>query len=176
MADSIIYKDDTIAGSEVAKDVSINNPFPVQLQGDSPTGSAAEPIYVSVSNPSYTNHAPINQESNTNETNATKNRYYDVSNYDTLTVDFDKTGGTDSVTFTVERSCQDDGTAGSGANYRNITISGTPVDGTTAASSYTATVSLNFDVKGVKFVNLKTVSAGGANDADYRLDARGAGY
>lgn len=110
----------------------------------------------------------------TNETNATVNRYLDMAGYDGLTIQFEKTGGTDSVTLTVEATCQDDGTAAASCVYQDITQHGMVIHSAAAtAASYTADAmtSLEEGAK-YKYVKIKTVSAGGSNDADYALYVR----
>lgn len=115
------------------------------------------------------------QVSITNETNATVPRYIDVKNYSVVKIHFVKVGGTDTVTLTVEGSCQDDGTALSILTYEDITQYGcTPLTTGTAASSYTSDVVLEVLVKGLSALKVQTVSSGGANDGDYKLYVRGA--
>lgn len=139
----------------------------------SPLDNSSQTLKNTTQNPIYTHHGALLQLDVTNETNATTNRYFDVTGYEFLLVQFEKTGGTDSVTFTIEASMEDNGTAASSAIYQDISQYGTEsLTASATAASYTADVTLRVNVKGFKFINLKTVSAGGANDADYSLFAR----
>lgn len=107
----------------------------------------------------------------TNETNATVERFTDMDGYNHLAIQFEKTGGADSVTLTVEGSMQDDGTGSASVVYQDITQYGFDIStAASTAASYTADaiITLKTDTN-YKFIKIKTVSAGGANDADYAL-------
>jgi len=107
----------------------------------------------------------------TNETNATNNRYVDMDGYNNIAIQFEKTGGTDTVTLTVEATLQDDGTAAASCTYQDVTqYSFSAVQGGTDAASYTADNMLVMkDRINYKYLNIKTVSSGGTNDADYAI-------
>ena len=123
--------------------------------------------------PIYTHHAPLLNVEVTNETNATNNRYVDVSSYSKVKAQFDGVAGTDTITFAMEASMQDDGTVASSAAYADISQYGVSIlTAAATAASYTADATFDIDVRGVKFLNLKTVSSGGSNDGDYNLYVR----
>lgn len=168
MAERLIWVNDTTTGSETIHDVSSTFPLPVSVGGSS--GGTA--VAVEEQAPLYTHHAAAVQYSRDNHTNATIDSIVDCSDYDVAIVQFVKRGGTDTVTFTAEATAQDDGTAGTSTDLDDITISGTPLDGTTAAATYTATVMLRYDISAFKFFNPTITSSGGSNDADFDLYVR----
>jgi hypothetical protein len=101
----------------------------------------------------------------TNETNATTSYYMDMDGYKTFAVQIEINGGaTDTTTVTVEASIQDDGTAAASATYQDVT------NEWFEAANFTEDTILERNVPvDVKFVKIKTVTAGGNNDADYAL-------
>lgn len=109
----------------------------------------------------------------TNETNGTNYYYIPMDKVNHLTLQFEKTGGTDSVTMTVEATAQDDGTAAASCTYQDITQYGMTVETAATAASYTTDVITSLkENANFKYIRVKTVSAGGANDADYALYAK----
>lgn len=108
----------------------------------------------------------------TNETNGTNERYISLSTgYDGLIIAFEKTGGADSVTLTVEGAVQDEGVAAASLATQDITQYGLGIaTAASTAASYTADATL-FLLEGQTYnqVKVKTVSAGGANDAGYAI-------
>lgn len=129
---------------------------------------------VFVINQESNKYAPLYQNSVTNETNDTTNRPLDVQGYNEVIVHFEKTGGTDTVTLTVEGTAQDDGTALASCAFVDITQYGTTCYTAAAAASFTVDAILHIDVSALKGINVKTVSTGGANDADYSVFVRAA--
>lgn len=107
----------------------------------------------------------------TNETNATTNYSVDLEGFDHLTIQFEKTGGTDSVTLTVNGSLLDDGTPAASVPLQDITQYGLSIQTAAAtAASYTADAIISLiDATNYKFIDIQTVSAGGNNDADYQI-------
>jgi len=107
----------------------------------------------------------------TNETNATNNRPIDMEGYDGLIIQFEVLGGTDTVTLTINGSVQNDGTAFASINKQDITQYGFGiVTAATTAASYTADAMLYLlDGTAYKYIDVQTVSAGGANDGDYAI-------
>jgi len=101
----------------------------------------------------------------TNETNATTSYYMDMDGYKTFAVQIEiNSGATDTTTVTVEASIQDDGTAAASATYQDVT------NEWFEAANFTEDTILERNVPvDVKFVKIKTVTAGGNNDADYAL-------
>jgi len=101
----------------------------------------------------------------TNETNATTNRFIDMDGYRNVGIHFEKTGGADSVTLTLQASNQDDGTAPS-----SITAWIDVTSDLTGSASFTADEFIMVDTPvPIKWIRVQTVSAGGANDADYEI-------
>ena len=100
----------------------------------------------------------------TNETDGTNNYYVDMAGFAGLDLQLVISGGSGTMTVTVEASAQDDGTAAASCTYTDVT---SDVFG---SASFTASTYLFDDAKvlgGSKYVKVKTVSStGGANDAD----------
>lgn len=125
-------------------------------------------------NPLWSRYSSYTLADVTNETNATNNRYIDMVGYDGLVIQYEKTGGTDSVTLTVEATAQDDGTAAASCTYQDITQYGMGISTASATSaSYTADAIINLsDGYPYRYIKVKTVSAGGNNNADYAIYIR----
>jgi len=98
----------------------------------------------------------------TNETDATTNYYFDMDGYKTFALQMTLSGGSGTMTVTVEASVQDDGTAAASCTYIDVTSDWF------GSASFTASALLERDVAAaVKYVKVKTVSStGGSNDAD----------
>jgi len=122
-------------------------------------------------NPDWSRWTATQQVSVTNETNATVDRYVDMDGYNHFSLQFEKTGGTDTVTLKVYGSLQDDGTADSSKTYQDITQYGMEVStAASTAASYTADATIHLkEGHNYKTLKIETVSAGGNNDADYSL-------
>jgi hypothetical protein len=168
MAQRLIYLDES---SGVIKDISTVNGLPVQsLTFDPVTGTDQ----VSIENQVNTLSLPITQESKTNEASGTTiNRYEDCRLYKTLLLDYKKTGGSDTCTLRIFLSSHDDGTVLTSANYTDVTLSAVPVGAGSAAATHTASIMLRLDVSGANFINIQTITSGGANNSTYTIRARG---
>ena len=99
--------------------------------------------------------------------------YIDVSSYDRVMVQFDKTGGVDTLTYTISATAQDDGTADSSCKYDDITQYGTVCLTAGAAASFTADCAHQIITKGMKYLKLTITPSGGANDGDYAVYVSG---
>jgi hypothetical protein len=125
--------------------------------------------------PIYTHHTPLLQVEVTNETNGTNNRRVNVSSYDQVILNFNGVAGNDTITLTIEASSQDDGTDIASAAYEDISQYGvTTLTQALGAANYTDDVMFLINVKGMEFLNVKTVSTGGNNDGDYNEYLRAA--
>lgn len=106
----------------------------------------------------------------TNETDGTNEYYVDMDGYAGLNLQLIISGGSGTMTVTVEASAQDDGTAAASVTYIDVT---SDVFG---SASFTASTYLFDSAKvlgGAKFVKVKTVSStGGSNDADVRINIK----
>lgn len=163
----------TVTGATFAA----SDTFIVVLDGPrkAPFDSTSGSNRVSEVAPVYTRQIPLLNVEVTNETNGTNNRRVDVSGLSKVFVQFNGVSGTDTITFTMEKSAQDDGTPIASVAYSDISQYGVDIDtAAVTAASYTADAAFTIDVKGVKSMNFKTVSAGGANDGDYNLYVEGA--
>ena len=101
----------------------------------------------------------------TNETNATTNRFIDMDGFRNLGIQFEKTGGADTVTLTLEATIQDDGTAAASiTDFIDVTTD------LTGSASFTTDQMILIDTPlPIKYLKVKTVSTGGGNDADYAI-------
>ena len=106
----------------------------------------------------------------TNETDGTNNYFVDMDGYNSLNLQLVISGGSGTMTVTIEASAQDDGTAAASVTYVDVT------NDVFGSASFTASTFLLDDQKvlgGAKFVKIKTVSStGGANDADITVYAK----
>lgn len=122
-------------------------------------------------NPQWTRYVGETLADVTNETNATVDRYIDMTGYRGATIQFEKTGGTDTVTLKVYGTTQDDGTAAASCTYQDITQYGMTIEtAASTAASYTADAIISLkEGPNYKYLHVETVSAGGNNDADYAI-------
>ena len=106
----------------------------------------------------------------TNETDATNYYYMDMAGYRNFTLQAETSDATptSTLTITIEASMQDDGTAAASCAYQDVT---------NALFSVASWVDTDFMAIGdvqmaFKYIRVKTVTAGGGNDADYTLYAK----
>ena len=168
--------------SQEVYNVTTEYPLPVALyaanDGDIASagvaGSSSNPIVQVDANPLDTKNVALLQVTETGEASGvTTNRYVDVRNYSKVKVQFEKTGGAGTQTHTILASAQDDGTAPSSALYQDISQYGiSPLTATAGSASYTTDVLYEVDVKGLSYLNLKTVSSVGT--VDYGIYVRSA--
>ncbi len=121
-------------------------------------------------NPEYGQHVEETLADVTNETSATNYYYLDMDGYRYFSIDIDTSGATpvDTLTMTIEAGNQDDGTAQASIFYTDVTNSWFNV-----ASVVDADVRWEKDTPVIaKYVRIKTVTAGGNNDADYKIYAK----
>jgi hypothetical protein len=106
----------------------------------------------------------------TNETDATNYYYMDMAGFKYFSVDVN-TGGTaptSTLTVTIEAGNQDDGTAPASIFYTDVTQ-----DWFGVASVVDTDFRWEMDTpKAIKYVRIKTVTAGGGNDQDYAIYAK----
>jgi hypothetical protein len=117
--------------------------------------------------PIWANHVETTLADVTNETSATNYYYVDMDGYQYFTVDVNTSGTTpsDTLTITIEAGNQDDGTAAASIFYQDVTTAWFGV-----ASVVDADLRWEKDTPtGAKYVRIKTVTAGGSNDADYAI-------
>lgn len=113
----------------------------------------------------------------TSETNGTNDRFIDMDGKQKCTIAFNKTAGADSVTMTIQASDRDDGTAPASipaADWQDITQYGMDIETAAAtAASYIAACILSLAPQAnYKWIRVRTISAGGANDADYTIRSK----
>lgn len=108
----------------------------------------------------------------TNEADATSYYYLDVEGYEYAGIMIEKTGGTDTVAFTIEATPQNDGTAESSCTYHDITQYGTECLTAAAGASFADDVSFRIPTKGLKFIRVKVAVTLSANDVDYVIYAQ----
>jgi hypothetical protein len=102
-------------------------------------------------------------------TNGTDNTYYyyiDMTGFRKAGFQLELSGGSGTITVTVEGTLQDDGTAAASCTYQDITSA------TFGQVSYTATNMLIDNGEKLacfKYVRLKVVAASGANNADWTI-------
>jgi hypothetical protein len=103
----------------------------------------------------------------TNGTDGTYYYYVDMNGYRKLGLQLELSGGSGTVTVTVEGTIQDDGTAQASCTYQDIT------NDTFGQANFTATDMLidnGEKLAAFHFVRVKVVAAtGGANDADWTI-------
>lgn len=92
--------------------------------------------------------------------------YFDMDGWRSFALQFLITG-TDSCTVTVEGTVQDDGTAPAACTYIDLTLVLFGVANTATSTMWVADVTLP-----VKYMRVKYVTAGGANDADLTTDLK----
>jgi len=90
--------------------------------------------------------------------------YLDMDGYRDFGIQFIKTGGVDTVTFTVEATLQDDGTAAASCFYEDVTS-----DWFGVANWTTGDYIMSQGGVVAKYVRLKVLTAGGNNDADFTI-------
>ena len=132
--------------------------------------SVSDSEKVTVQNPEHSQHEEETLADVTNETDATNTHFLDMDGYKHFAVQIN-TGGTaptSTVTVTVEATVQDDGTAAASCFYTDVTSTwfgvASVVDTDIFWEKDTAT--------SVKYVKIKTVTAGGGNDQDYVIYAK----
>lgn len=125
------------------------------------TGTDTFKIYNS--SPLSDQHAESTLVDNTNETDATTYYYVDMDGYNAMGAQLIISGGSGTMTVTVEGSLQDDGTAASSCTYGDISTE-------FGAASWTATTILQGQDLAYKYLRFKTVSStGGSDDADITI-------
>jgi len=106
----------------------------------------------------------------TNETSATNYYYMDMDGYRYFSIQCETSGTTptDTLTVTIEASNQDDGTAQASAAYQDVT------QALFGVANWVDTDFFVFQDTPIaaKYVRVKTVTSGGANDADYTIFAK----
>lgn len=120
--------------------------------------------------PVFSQHVEETVAAVTNETDGTNYYYLDMDGYSGLNLQLIISGGSGTMTVTVEATLQDDGTAAASCTYVDIT------NDVFGSASFTSSTILFDDAKilgGSKYVRIKTVSStGGANDADITIYAK----
>lgn len=103
----------------------------------------------------------------TNGTDGTYYYYLDCTEHPYIAMQFTLSGGSGTVTCTLEASCTPTGTSAD-ATYQDVT------SGITGAASFTASRMIWIDTPvPARFLRAKIVAAtGGANDGDWRIDVR----
>lgn len=101
----------------------------------------------------------------TNSPNGTYAYYLDMAGAKYIGVQFEKTGGVDSATLTLEATVQDDGTAAAAiTSWQDVTTT------FTGAANYTSDAILLMDTPvAIKYLKVQVITAGGNNDADYAI-------
>jgi hypothetical protein len=101
----------------------------------------------------------------TNSPNGTYAYYLDMAGAKYIGVQFEKTGGVDSATLTLEATIQDDGTAAAAiTTWQDVTLT------FTGAANFTSDAILLMDTPvAIKYLKIQVVTAGGNNDADYAI-------
>ena len=118
-------------------------------------------------NPLSEHHEEVTLADVTDETSATNYYYVDMDGFRYFSFQLETSGATpaDTLTVTVEATNQDDGTAQANCTYQDVTnalfgvASWVDTDAYAIADTPTA----------FKYVRIKTVTAGGNNDADYTI-------
>lgn len=165
-----LYKIEESGGS-VSSNIKITGPLGLKSASESvsvvganfDSSSGANKVFEIA--PIWTNHVEETLADVTNETNATNFYFIDFDGYKhgALQIEIDA-GAVDTTTVTFEMSIQDDGTAAASATYQDVTSAFFGV------ASITADNILIIDTPiAAKFFRVKTVTAGGNNDADYTL-------
>ena len=106
----------------------------------------------------------------TDEASGTTTYYYvDLDGFTGLAVQVEIGAATDTITYTVEGSIQDDGTAPASCVYQDITQYGMNIEtAASTAADYTADAILTLPSRSnYKYVRIKTVSSGGNDTGDY---------
>ena len=149
-------------------DFSANGVYELGFNGqDKAYSSAGNEIRTKETNDLSTHHLPSTLATVTNETSGTNYYYFDMDGFRTFSVDVDTSGTTpvDTLTITIEAGNQDDGTAQASIFYQDTTNAWFGV-----ASVVDADLRWERDTPlATKFVRIKTVTAGGNNDADYTI-------
>lgn len=94
--------------------------------------------------------------------------YLDMAGAKYAGIQFEKFGGTDTTTLTLEATIQDDGTLAPGiTTWQDVTAA------LTGSASFTADAMMFIDtVIACKYIKIQVVVAGGANDADFDVYAK----
>jgi len=121
-------------------------------------------------NPVSDHHVEETLADVTNETSATSHYYMDMDGYRYFSLQLETSGGTpaDTLTVTVEATNQDDGTAATSCTYQDVTQA---LFGVASWVDTDAFAIVDTPVP-FKYVRIKTVTAGGNNDADYTIYAK----
>lgn len=120
--------------------------------------------------PDYTHNVPDTLASVSNETSATNYYYLDMAGYKYFSIQVETSDATpvDTLTVTIEATCLNDGTAQASCTYQDVTSELFSV-ASWVDTDFMAIMDTPFQPK---YVRVKTVTAGGSNDADYKIYAR----
>jgi len=124
-------------------------------------------VRVGETDPVSAHHVESTLADVSNETNATTYYYVDMDGYRYLGLQIEIGSATDTCTVTLEGTLQDDGTAPSSCTYQDVTVTLTGVASTLADAMWLLDTPMPF-----KYLRVKTVTAGGNNDADYTIYAK----
>lgn len=161
-------------------DFSADGVYEVGYNGqDKAYDSAATAFKQFETSPVSSHHVEETLADVTNETSGTNYYYVDMDGYKNLGIQIDTSGAapTDTLTITFEGSLQDDGTAPASCFYTDITAmfydGATNALGTASWVDVDVAAWLTEAVAGTfKYIRVKTVTAGGNNDADYVIYAK----
>jgi hypothetical protein len=106
----------------------------------------------------------------TDETSGTTTYYYiDLDGFTGMALQVEIGSATDTITYTVECTIQDDGTAPGSTVYQDVTQYGMNIESAAStAADYTADAILTLPSRSnYKYCRVKTVSSGGNNTGDY---------
>jgi glucose/arabinose dehydrogenase len=105
----------------------------------------------------------------TNVAAGTYEYYIDVENFRTGEMQIEIGAATATVTVTLGKSDQNDGTAAASVQYQDVSQYGVSIDTAAATlASYTADAILKYDIAGAKFLKV-TVVVAGADDGDFDI-------
>lgn len=161
-----------ISGSTVTKsggtDFSANGVYELGYNGqDKAYSAAANANQIINTTPVWTRSNGSTIAEVTNETDGTNYYYIDMTGYQHLATQYVISGGSGTMTVTVEGSKQDDGTAAASCTYNDVTNAAYGVANWTASGDYNDTAGF---FGNYKYVRIKTVSStGGSNDADITI-------
>ena len=162
---------DNLAKARSSQETAVANDDPVtlitNLNGELVLASynwTTSKLGTTESNPISTHHIEETLADVTNETNATNYYYFDMDGYKFFSAQIEIGAAADTCTVTIEATCQDDGTAAASCTYQDVSTAWF------GAASWTADVWLEKDTPcSAKYIRVKTVTAGGNNDADYAI-------
>lgn len=132
--------------------------------------SVSDTTKVTSQNPEHSQHVEETLADVTNETSATNFYYLDMDGYRYFSFQVETSGTTpvDTLTVTIEATNQDDGTAAASCTYQDVTSALFGV----ASWVDTDLFAICDTPCPFKYVRIKTVTAGGSNDADYTIYAK----